>query len=346
MDNVIVTPAGDDRVARVTVSRPKVLNALNAATITELLDAFGRLRSDAAVRAIVLTGAGERGVRRRGRYRRAGPPAAGRCARAGPARAQAVRPDCRRRQAGDRGHQRIRPGRRLRAGHGLHVARGGRHRPHGAARDQPGDTARLRRHAAAAPARRTRPGPGDAAVGRSRNGGRGPAAGSREPGGAGRQTAGGSGRAGRGPGGEAGSGGALHPRRRPLGHADVARRRLRLRGPPCSAWWPLPTTCARARAPFWKNAARSSRDSEDRARGAGRCGYRRRQPADRPRRLLLSRRHHRRAPRRRHGGARARRRQRGHGRRDPRSRARSRFRSPPGRRPRRGASMRSSASDA
>ena len=43
MDNVIVTPAGDDRVARVTVSRPKVLNALNAATITELLDAFGRL---------------------------------------------------------------------------------------------------------------------------------------------------------------------------------------------------------------------------------------------------------------------------------------------------------------
>ena len=60
MDNVTVTPAGADRVARVTVSRPKVLNALNAATISELLDVFGRLRADEAVRAVVLTGAGER----------------------------------------------------------------------------------------------------------------------------------------------------------------------------------------------------------------------------------------------------------------------------------------------
>ena len=60
MDNVTVTLAGADRVARVTVSRPKVLNALNAATISELLDVFGRLRADEAVRAVVLTGAGER----------------------------------------------------------------------------------------------------------------------------------------------------------------------------------------------------------------------------------------------------------------------------------------------
>lgn len=60
MDNVIVTPAGDDRVARVTVTRPKVLNALNAATITELLDAFGELDADDAVGAVVLTGAGDR----------------------------------------------------------------------------------------------------------------------------------------------------------------------------------------------------------------------------------------------------------------------------------------------
>ena len=60
MENIVVTPAGDDRVARVTVTRPKVLNALNAATITELLDAFGQLCADDAVRAIILTGAGER----------------------------------------------------------------------------------------------------------------------------------------------------------------------------------------------------------------------------------------------------------------------------------------------
>ena len=60
MDNVTLAPAGADHVARVTVSRPKVLNALNAATITELFDVFGRLRADATARAIILTGAGER----------------------------------------------------------------------------------------------------------------------------------------------------------------------------------------------------------------------------------------------------------------------------------------------
>ena len=60
MDNVVVTPAGEDRVARVTVNRPKVLNALNAATITELLAAFEQLCADDAVCAVVLTGAGER----------------------------------------------------------------------------------------------------------------------------------------------------------------------------------------------------------------------------------------------------------------------------------------------
>lgn len=60
MDNVTVTDAPSAGVALVTVTRPKVLNALNAATITELLEAFERLRDDAAVRAVVLTGAGER----------------------------------------------------------------------------------------------------------------------------------------------------------------------------------------------------------------------------------------------------------------------------------------------
>ena len=60
MDNVTVTNAPSPGVAVVTVSRPQVLNALNAATITELLEAFERLRDDGAVRAVVLTGAGER----------------------------------------------------------------------------------------------------------------------------------------------------------------------------------------------------------------------------------------------------------------------------------------------
>ena len=49
-----------DAVALVTVTRPKVLNALNAATIDELHEVFGSLRDDAAVRVVILTGAGDR----------------------------------------------------------------------------------------------------------------------------------------------------------------------------------------------------------------------------------------------------------------------------------------------
>lgn len=49
-----------DGIATVTVNRPKVLNALNRATITELHAAFTRARDDEAVRVIVLTGAGEK----------------------------------------------------------------------------------------------------------------------------------------------------------------------------------------------------------------------------------------------------------------------------------------------
>jgi len=49
-----------DAVATVTVSRPRVLNALNAATIQELDECLLRLRDDPSVRAIVLTGEGDR----------------------------------------------------------------------------------------------------------------------------------------------------------------------------------------------------------------------------------------------------------------------------------------------
>jgi enoyl-CoA hydratase len=50
----------DARVATVTLNRPKVLNALNALMITELAAAFAELEADTEIRAIVLTGAGER----------------------------------------------------------------------------------------------------------------------------------------------------------------------------------------------------------------------------------------------------------------------------------------------
>ncbi|MEO6989971.1 MAG: enoyl-CoA hydratase-related protein [Candidatus Baltobacteraceae bacterium] len=50
----------DGAVATVTLSRPKVLNALNIAMLDELARAFAALAADDGVRAIVLTGAGER----------------------------------------------------------------------------------------------------------------------------------------------------------------------------------------------------------------------------------------------------------------------------------------------
>jgi enoyl-CoA hydratase len=50
----------DGAVALVTINRPKVLNALNRRTLDELDDVMRELGGDAAVRAIVLTGAGER----------------------------------------------------------------------------------------------------------------------------------------------------------------------------------------------------------------------------------------------------------------------------------------------
>jgi enoyl-CoA hydratase len=47
-------------IAYVTVNRPKVLNALNAATLEELRSAFTDIKNDAAVRIAILTGAGEK----------------------------------------------------------------------------------------------------------------------------------------------------------------------------------------------------------------------------------------------------------------------------------------------
>jgi enoyl-CoA hydratase len=48
------------RLARVTVNRPKVLNALNERTVRELLAAFSALRLEAEVGAVILTGSGEK----------------------------------------------------------------------------------------------------------------------------------------------------------------------------------------------------------------------------------------------------------------------------------------------
>ena len=49
-----------DAVATVTVNRPKVLNALNSATIDELARAMLELQNDEAIRTVILTGAGDK----------------------------------------------------------------------------------------------------------------------------------------------------------------------------------------------------------------------------------------------------------------------------------------------
>ena len=49
-----------DSVARITINRPTVLNALNPKTVAELSECFTAARHDDAVRVLILTGAGEK----------------------------------------------------------------------------------------------------------------------------------------------------------------------------------------------------------------------------------------------------------------------------------------------
>ncbi len=48
------------RIGYVTINRPKVLNALNRATVRELRDCFEQLAGDGEIGAVILTGAGEK----------------------------------------------------------------------------------------------------------------------------------------------------------------------------------------------------------------------------------------------------------------------------------------------
>jgi len=50
----------DGAIGVVTINRPKVLNALNAETLTELGEAMEQLGNDPEVKAIILTGAGDK----------------------------------------------------------------------------------------------------------------------------------------------------------------------------------------------------------------------------------------------------------------------------------------------
>lgn len=50
----------NEGIARVTLNRPKALNALNIATLKELLSLFNGFKDDPAVKVVILTGAGEK----------------------------------------------------------------------------------------------------------------------------------------------------------------------------------------------------------------------------------------------------------------------------------------------
>src|SRR6266436_5733237 len=56
--NVLYRKKGS--IAYVTVNRPKVLNALNTPTWSDLRKAFEDARDDEAIRGVILTGAGEK----------------------------------------------------------------------------------------------------------------------------------------------------------------------------------------------------------------------------------------------------------------------------------------------
>ena len=57
-ENVLLTLDGD--IARVTINRPDKRNALNTQTLDELADALTVCDSDAAVRVVILSGAGDK----------------------------------------------------------------------------------------------------------------------------------------------------------------------------------------------------------------------------------------------------------------------------------------------
>ena len=57
-ENVLYEKKG--AIAYVTLNRPKVLNALNKATIADLIEVFEDARDDAAVLGVILTGAGDK----------------------------------------------------------------------------------------------------------------------------------------------------------------------------------------------------------------------------------------------------------------------------------------------
>src|SRR5271155_4826045 len=57
-ENILLEKKG--AIAYVTINRPKVLNALNMATMEELRAAFHDVKNDSSIRVVIMTGAGEK----------------------------------------------------------------------------------------------------------------------------------------------------------------------------------------------------------------------------------------------------------------------------------------------
>ena len=57
-ETLAVTTA--DRISTITVNRPDKRNALSIEVVAELEDAFSRVESDCAIRALIVTGAGDK----------------------------------------------------------------------------------------------------------------------------------------------------------------------------------------------------------------------------------------------------------------------------------------------
>jgi enoyl-CoA hydratase/carnithine racemase len=49
-----------DGIAKITLNRPEVLNAMDPATYSEITDAFAEIERNPAVRVAIITGAGDR----------------------------------------------------------------------------------------------------------------------------------------------------------------------------------------------------------------------------------------------------------------------------------------------
>jgi len=58
--NIIYTSSKNKGIAKITINRPEVRNALNTATRQELRNAIEEIKKDSSVRVVIITGAGEK----------------------------------------------------------------------------------------------------------------------------------------------------------------------------------------------------------------------------------------------------------------------------------------------